>query len=131
MILYIIRGLQGAGKTTHAKSLNPTVHAEADMYFVHDGVYRWDPNLIGAAHDWCLNRVRIGLMAGLARVVVSNTFIRRKDMEPYVALAAKYGYSWEIIDLFDGGLSDEELCARCVHAVPLATIQRNRARYEK
>lgn len=130
MMLYIVRGLQGSGKSTAAAVLNANLHVEADQYFVRDGVYHWDPARISAAHEWCQQTVALGMAAALPKIAVANTFITRRTMEPYVALAAKHGYAWSVIDLFDGGLSDEELAARCVHNVPVETIRKNRARYE-
>jgi hypothetical protein len=35
-----------------------------------------------------------------------------------------------VVDVFDGGLTDEDLAARNVHGVPLAGIRAMRARWE-
>lgn len=92
--LIILRGVPGSGKTTLAKQLlkeysrgKTTSHWEADMYFTgEDGVYRWDKNLLPLAHEWCQNKVRESLK-NCDVVIVSNTNIRREDVETYVKIA--------------------------------------------
>ena len=39
-----------------------------------DGLYQFDKMRIGNAHEWCQNRVRAAMSAGVLKVVVSNTF---------------------------------------------------------
>jgi hypothetical protein len=57
-------------------------HFEADMFFIIDGVYRYDASRIRDAHAWCQRKALEALAAG-RRVVVSNTFTRLQEMEPY------------------------------------------------
>jgi energy-coupling factor transporter ATP-binding protein EcfA2 len=85
--LVLIRGLPGSGKTTMAKVLAFVgyEHYEADMFFEHDGTYRYDASRIRDAHRWCLEKARTALTNG-KRVVVSNTFTRLQEMEPYSAM---------------------------------------------
>ena len=45
-------------------------------------------------------------------------------------LASKYDWLVVVIDLFDGGVTDEQLVARGEHGVPVAGIRQMRARYE-
>jgi predicted kinase len=90
-MLTIIRGIPGSGKSTLAKkvvSLEPkTIHVEADMYFVgSDGKYAFDPEGLRAAHEWCQNAVRICLNHRM-HCVVSNTFVRNWEMDPYIKMA--------------------------------------------
>lgn len=51
--LTLIRGLPGAGKSTLASELvsrEPnTKHFEADMFFVEDGMYRFDKSKLNGA----------------------------------------------------------------------------------
>jgi predicted kinase len=83
--LVLIRGLPGSGKTTMAQKMTGYVNFEADMYFMLDGEYHFVPEKISDAHAWCLEQTKKALMEGKS-VVVSNTFTRKSEMEPYLAL---------------------------------------------
>ncbi len=60
-------------------------HFEADMFFTVDGTYCYDASRIEQAHAWCQDRTCRAQSAG-RRVVVSNTFTRLHEMEPYRAM---------------------------------------------
>lgn len=132
-VLYIFRGLPGAGKTTRARALAEEIEAypvSADDYFVgDDGVYRFDHRDLPAAHAECQDKVRKCLMQGLD-AVVHNTFTQGWELTPYVIMAEKFGAKMEILSIFDGGLDDAALAARNVHGVPEASIAAMRARWE-
>lgn len=83
--LVLIRGLPGSGKSTLAKSMTDFVHVEADMFFERDGSYCFDASQLDEAHQYCFQRAREALQKGL-NVVVSNTFVKLSEMEPYQAL---------------------------------------------
>jgi predicted kinase len=82
-MIYLIRGLPGSGKSSYAKGLN-CYHLEADMFHIRDGVYSFDYDRIGDAHNWCLDSFKNAVDMGVTDIVVSNTFIRRKDILPYI-----------------------------------------------
>jgi predicted kinase len=91
-VLYITRGLPGSGKSTFAQSLDcPFV--EADMYFDHNGEYKFDPTKLRDAHNWCRNRVRDLMMVGTPKIAVSNTFTQNWEMETYYELAKEFCYT--------------------------------------
>ncbi len=100
--LYILRGLPGSGKSTLANTIVDTIAVcEADQYFVdkETGEYRFNPDEIKIAHQWCKdeveNRMRYNQDTyGLdySEIVVSNTFTQEWEMEPYFKLAEKYEY---------------------------------------
>lgn len=120
--LYLIRGLPGSGKSTLARllcnSFEDAVHFEADKYFIGpDGVYRFDPSRLKDAHEWCLESTIMHLRAGYV-VIVSNTFTRIWEMQPYLDL----GYKTQVITC-EGNFGN-------VHGVPGAAIERMRARWE-
>jgi len=98
--LYLIRGLCGSGKSTYAKSLlklYPTMsHYEADMYFYINGVYTFDHNKLHLAHRWCLNSTENDLKLGKT-VIVSNTFTRLKELNPYIKLANIYNVTLNVL----------------------------------
>jgi hypothetical protein len=85
--LYIIRGLPGSGKSTKANELSDwgTYHYEADMFFTFDGEYKFNSQLLGAAHDWCYSNTVRRLSQG-CDVIVSNTFTKLWELERYLAI---------------------------------------------
>lgn len=87
--LVLIRGVPGSGKSTLAASYKGHAHFEADMYFGQDGVYKFDPDLLPAAHQWCLQQTRDALEQ-VGRVVVSNTFANAWEIKPYIDLGCIY-----------------------------------------
>lgn len=88
--LILVRGLPGSGKSTMAKvlSLVGYQHFEADQYFVRDGRYCYDRSQIRDAHEWCQQQTRASLARGEA-VVVSNTFTRLVELEPYLTMSKR------------------------------------------
>jgi predicted kinase len=136
--LYIIRGLPGSGKSTLAASIvdGQGDYFEADAYFTTRakdgrGVYEFQPDRLPLAHGWCQNQVEKAVSRHQEPLAVSNTFSRKWEMKPYEDMALAHGYHVVIIDLFDGGMTDEQLAAKNVHNVPLETIQKMRKRWEK
>ena len=126
-MLYLIRGLPGAGKSTFGALLGKVI--SADDFFMVDGEYRFVPSKLSAAHTDCQMRTKNELHNGT--VVVANTFTQRWEMEPYIQMANNLGVEIVILDVFDGACTNEELFARNVHGVPLASIQAMRQRYER
>lgn len=104
MKLVLVRGLPGSGKSTYAKGLHdesgkPYFHVEADMYFMHaDGIYRFNPTKLGPAHDWCQLQCARALERGES-CVVSNTFVKRWEMMPYLKMAKTLGADVEIVTM--------------------------------
>ena len=116
----MIRGVPGSGKTTMARKLvemDPSWdHWETDMYFTDKktGEYRFDPKKLPAAHKWCQRRTAASLKKG-RNVVVSNTFIRRWELDPYIRLSVKYSADLE----YETAMGNYEN----IHGVPEATIE--------
>lgn len=126
MKLTLIRGLPGAGKSTMAKAMveaDPSLyHFEADQYFVDaSGNYRFEPTELEDAHTWCFDETRYALNSGCS-VVVSNTFTRKWEMEPYRKLAEELGAELEILEATGNYGS--------IHGVPQKTIDAMRSRWE-
>ena len=132
--LFAIRGLPGSGKSSLGLLLRDAATIAADDYFIDndDGIYRFDPSKLSAAHADCLQRAQRILALG-NDVAVCNTFSQRWELEPYItAAAAVYPVPARLVvmDLYDGGLTDSELAARNLHGVPEAGINRMRLRWE-
>lgn len=90
--LFIIRGVAGAGKSTLAKQISQWFgadHYEADMFFMRDGEYQFDPQQLPAAHKWCLEQVTAALETG-RHVVVANTFCVDAHIQPYIHMTPNH-----------------------------------------
>ena len=98
-MLIIIRGIPGSGKSTMAKNAKNFVHYEADMFFIDEnGNYKYDPDKIKQAHEWCKYSVFFSLKEG-SNVVVSNTFIQPWELKPYFEFCFEYGIDISVVDL--------------------------------
>ena len=131
--LTLIGGPSGSGKTTLAKHIwratAGSFHFETDNYFVDAlGEYRFDATKLGDAHGSTQMMVRDTMLRHPnADIIISNTFAAQWERKPYIDLAKHYGYEWVWMPMFTS-LNDEELAARNVHGVPVATIRKQRAR---
>lgn len=122
MELILIRGLPGSGKSTMARAMTTHEHYEADMFFIgSDGVYRYDPKKIKNAHEWC-QRETFKALANGKNVVVSNTFTRRFEIEPYFEMAVAFGIQPKILEATGNWPN--------VHGVPVEIIEKMRQRWE-
>ena len=121
--LYLVRGLPGTGKSTIAKRLTAFV-VEADMYFIDKttGEYRFNPDALECAHQWCQNTARKWMAMGVD-VAVSNTFMQHWEMQPYYELTKLYDYRIAEIVMKGAPLTN-------LHNVPQETINRMQARWE-
>ena len=122
--LVIIRGLPGSGKSTLAKQKfrnNGYCHYEADMFFERTGKYIFDASLLRNAHKWCQKMAKNALL-GDSPVVVSNTFVRLWEMQPYFDMANSVNVPITVIKCVGNYTS--------IHAVPRKTIERMNADWE-
>ena len=125
---HLVRGLPGSGKTTLAKMMlyhireaqRDCSHFEADMYFMEDGVYKFDLNQLAQAHEWCRQSVYSCLQRG-EDCIVSNTFTTLREMRPYFVIARKFGVVPNVITCQSNYGS--------VHGVPEETMIKMRARF--
>jgi predicted kinase len=124
--LILLRGLPGSGKSTFAKLLlnmsrEKIVHYEADMYFETNGGYHFDPTKLSDAHQWCLQATSNTLLAGVS-VIVSNTFTRLMELQPYLNLAKRYNVPVTVLHV-EGNHGS-------IHNVPEQTMRKMAARWE-
>jgi predicted kinase len=129
-MLFLIRGLPGSGKTSLAEKLSMPVFSADDFFYqLGGGSYSYDPSRIREAHESCQSRTLEALKSGKG-AVVANTFAKRWELEPYLAMAKQLGVKITVVDLYDGGLTDEELAARNLHDVPAIKIALMRSGWE-
>jgi len=123
--LVLIRGIPGSGKSTLAKIIvgenSNYDHYEADMYFIIDGKYNFIPSKIKNAHQWCQFETETALRCHRS-VVVSNTFTKLWEMQPYFELAKRYDVEIEVIEC-KGNYQN-------IHGVPDTVIQKMKSRWE-
>ncbi len=121
--LVLIRGLPGSGKSTMAKAMTTHTHVEADMFFTDElGNYEFHPEELTLAHRWCLMEADHFLRQG-RNVVVSNTFTRMWEMQPYIDAANRVGADVRIIEATGTWPN--------VHGVPAEAVERMRNRWER
>jgi predicted kinase len=123
-VMYLLRGLPGAGKSTLANQLSSNI-CEADMYFMRNGEYQFDMNLLGAAHMWCRMRCEDFMKDEQPTVVVSNTLTSEKELKPYIEFAEKYRY--QIISL----IVENRHGNKSIHDVPDETLERMEVRLKE
>ena len=133
---YILSGVSGAGKSTwiqnQAWADQADVHS-ADNYFIDEaGVYRFNPKLLGEAHNECLRSFIHGIRPGFRAKemgldlsdqpvqVVDNTNTTIEEIAPYYSCAKAYGYSVTLVEL---RVNLELAAKRNQHGVPLTGIQ--------
>lgn len=121
-ILYLVRGLPGAGKSSLAKLLASRV-VEADHFHIKNGKYEFDPNNLHRAHMWCELTVEKYMRENTGSIAVANTFTTNSEITPYITLAKSYGYNYQIIAI-------ENRPFISIHNVPDDVIQKMKERWE-
>lgn len=118
--LVLVRGLPGSGKSTMAKKFEEEgyVHLEADQYFYEYGDGKFVHSMLPRAHEWCLKETKKLLRRGL-KVVVSNTFSRKWEIQPYLNLTDSH-----LVLTARGEFQS-------VHGVPPEAIDRMKRRWEE
>lgn len=94
--LLILRGIPGAGKTTLAKALRAKI-IEADQYHTRFGIYQYDQRKAKNAHTWCQVKTNEALAEGHPLIAVANTFIKWKQVIPYLEMGRTHGYQVHVV----------------------------------
>jgi hypothetical protein len=134
--LILVRGLSGSGKTDLADIIVGDIDERAsiamDDYFYDDeGNFKFVPEELKTAHEWCLRGCEAHMKDGLEVVVVHNIFTRKWEVDPYLSIAKDNGYRVHIINLYDRGMNDYELSEQSDHNINPGLIQRQRKRWDK
>ena len=136
-LLILIRGIPGSGKSNlayifleeHELACNSQecrssriAHFEADMWFSKSGKYQFDPSKLPEAHEWCQEQTENAMLEGVDTIIVSNSFIKRWELDFYISAANHNGYKvQEIIVKADFGN---------IHGVPLEKVEQMTKRFE-
>ena len=91
-ILFLVRGLPGAGKTTLAHHIADVVY-ENDDYFYQGDAYDYKPEMLQWAKSECFMHCREAMEKGVHKIAISNCFIDEFALEPYYELARIFGYT--------------------------------------
>jgi NEDD4-binding protein 2 len=98
--LIIMRGISGSGKSTVAREIGKNgVILSTDDYFMKDGIYNFDPNLLGLNHKLNQEETEKNMQMDVSPIVIDNTNSKMWEMKPYVLLADKYGYEVSIQEM--------------------------------
>ena len=128
--IVLVRGASGSGKSTFVSEfLNASLSISTDDFFMDNGEYKFIPEHLSANHQRCIDAVESEMkfresMTEVTSIVVHNTFTRLWEMQPYIDLAAKYGYNLYTIVIENRHGSDS------VHDVPEQSIVNQRERFE-
>ena len=122
--MILIRGIPGSGKSTIAEMLSIAGyhHLEADMWFYNTyGWYNWSKEDSPKAHAWCQEEANLLASKGF-NIVITNTFIKKSQMEPYINIAKQYKYKVTILVATNSFES--------IHNVPKETLETMRRDFE-
>ncbi|XP_042534033.1 NEDD4-binding protein 2 isoform X1 [Dipodomys spectabilis] len=136
LILVLLRGLPGSGKSFLARTLqedNPSgVILSTDDYFYINGQYQFDIKYLGEAHEWNQNRAKEAFEKKVSPIIIDNTNLQAWEMKPYVALSQKHKYKvlfrepdtwWKF--------KPKELARRNIHGVSKEKITRMLEHYQR
>lgn len=145
MQVVILRGLPGAGKSTYIREHFPgatpfalaprewsPVVISADHAFTDwgSGTYTHQRDKLADVHDKGHRHLMRALQQRVPVIILDNTHVETWMWAPAAEAAREHGYTVTIVDLFDGGLTDEQLAARNLHGAPAATIAKMRASWQ-
>ena len=128
--LILIRGVSGSGKSTFAEEfLYPTsLIISTDDFFMVDGEYQFNPELLAENHDKCFKSVESEMECPqqdiCPNIVVHNTFTQAWEMKRYRELADKYGYNFYTI------IVENRHKSSSIHSIPDDIISKQKDRFE-
>jgi len=142
-VLYIMRGVSGAGKSTKARNL-PGVIPEnifATDDLIADNLEDYnaffdrmeetdDFSPLIEKQNQLIGMIKDAMREGRSPLVLDNMSIEAWKSKEIVQAAIKNGYRVEFIDIGTGGFTVEELVARNKHGVDAEMMQRMIDAYE-
>ncbi|XP_045690096.1 NEDD4-binding protein 2 isoform X1 [Phyllostomus hastatus] len=136
LILVLLRGLPGSGKSFLARTLqedNPSgIILSTDDYFYINGRYQFDVKYLGEAHEWNQNRAKEAFEKKVSPIIIDNTNLQAWEMKPYVALSQKHEYKVLFLEPDTWWkFRPKELARRNIHGVSKEKITRMLEHYQR
>lgn len=121
--LVIMRGVPGSGKSTYAKKEYFSYEIlSTDDYFIKDGVYQFNKDDIGKAHQW--NKDRCAAAMGLdCHIVIDNTNTRFWEFQWYIDMGIYNDYDINIVSFIPSIDNLDLYSSRNIHKVPKDIIE--------
>lgn len=124
----VLMGVSGAGKNHFIENNmpKPSLVVSADDFFMKDGVYKFDRELLSKAHADCFRKLVAFLrenegLATMGTVVVNNTNSSIVELAPYMAAAGAFGADASILYL---RIDPNVAVTRSTHGVNVSTVLR-------
>ena len=95
-LVLILRGISGSGKSSVARAIvsahppGTVAVCSADDFFLQGGVYRFDFNQLGAAHEACRRSFDSALRRRIPIIILDNTNTTLREYEPYVSAVISF-----------------------------------------
>lgn len=123
--IYILRGVSGSGRSTLAKNLINSLDnkyigtiCEADEFFIKDGEYKFYPEGLVQAHNYCRRKFDSAIINEHNLIVISNTNASEKEFAYYLDKGRANGYYVAVI------VTENRHNGKNLHGVPLSTLLR-------
>ena len=134
----IIRGLSGVGKSSLAKQIvnnhsnySTAIHETDSFFYDEQGNFKIIPSKMGEFHQKNFENFSKSIEDNVWVVINSNTNTQLWEYNQYVEKAVEHGYSIMILDLYDGGMTNDELHKRQTHDFPIEKYDVVRSYYER
>uniref|UniRef100_A0A182QDH2 Smr domain-containing protein n=1 Tax=Anopheles farauti TaxID=69004 RepID=A0A182QDH2_9DIPT len=139
-VMVLMRGVPGSGKSYLARTLVDRTSGgdyrnhifSTDDYFMVNGVYKFQPDALDAAHRFNQQNVQSKARDGWSPIVVDNTHVQLWEMFAYVHIAADHGYYLEVLEpTTHWKTHSRSLAIRNTHGVPEPKIKSMLQKFEK
>lgn len=132
MLVLILSGIPGSGKSHYARSIQNVRIFSADKFFKQNGQYVYSRSKLPEAHKWCFRHYATFLVTKSAEdtgtVIVDNTNCTAVEIAPYYTLAEAFGHSAKVVRI---ACDPRTAFARQTHNVPQETFERMLVRFSK
>jgi predicted kinase len=124
MMVLLMRGIPGSGKSTEAKRwaslVTGTPIFSVDNY-MYEGGRAFNPFLLERCHEQCRADFKKALEARTPLVIIDNTNTKLSSLMPYIQLIEQQGYGFTVVQFH---VKPSDVLERNTHDVPLPTLER-------